>query len=305
MAKAETEVSGRLELPTSFAGAASRPFAVTVGERDGAYYAAAVEDHNARYLDDRHPGWMAPPMCAVRVTWPLMGDFAAHWDLPDFPLDVLRRMVHYTESLYWHRPLVPGQPLTVQGRIAAIVPRRIGCCIYVRADVCEADGAPVFTEYSGALLRGVRGIGEALGVADLPVPPVAEEAEPLWTGRQYISVGAAHVYEACTGIAFPIHTSMRAAETAGLPGTLYHGTATLSRAVGALLDREAGGDPGCVRAVHCRFTAMVRPGTPILVRFLGRSDKEGTTDLFFDVINHEGKPAVSRASLTVAAPHQE
>jgi acyl dehydratase len=172
--------------------------------------------------------------------------------------------------------------------------------MHIRGDVYDEEGVPVFTEYSGALLRGVKGVGEALGAADLPVPPKASQLEEVWTGNQYIGLGSAQIYEACSGISFPIHTSMQAALAAGLPGTLYHGTATLSRAVGALIDREAHGDPLRVRAVHCRFTAMVRPGTAIFVRFLGRAEGEGMSDLFFDVINHEGKPAVSRGCLTVA-----
>jgi hypothetical protein len=90
-------------------------------------YAAAIQDHNPWYFDDeRIGGIITSPMQAVALTWPIiehLQDF-----IPDtgFPLEALLSIVHYTEHLCFHRPLVPGDELTIQGRIAAILPHRVG-----------------------------------------------------------------------------------------------------------------------------------------------------------------------------------
>lgn len=71
------------------------------------------------------------------------------------------------------------------------------------------------------------------------------------------------------------------------------GTATLALAAREIVDREAGGDPGRLKALGCRFSGMVLPGSEIRVRLLTKDVKE-TGHLFFEVINAEGQRAISQ-----------
>lgn len=47
----------------------------------------------------------------------------------------------------------------------------------------------------------------------------------------------------------------------GLPGIIHQGTATLAYAARELVNREARGNPALLKALACRFTGMVRPGS--------------------------------------------
>ena len=100
------------------------------------------------------------------------------------------------------------------------------------------------------------------------------------------------MYDGCTDIVFPIHTSPAFAKMVGLPGVILQGTATLALAVRELINREAGGDPDRLESVGCRFAGMVLPDSTIGVRLLGREPGPAGTGLFFEVINAQGQPAV-------------
>jgi acyl dehydratase len=102
-----------------------------------------------------------------------------------------------------------------------------------------------------------------------------------------------HLYDGCTDIVFPIHTSRAFARQVGLPGNILQGTATLAFAVREIINREAGGDPLILKSVFCRFTGMVFPGTVIRVQLVGKSVKDNGTNLHFIVLNQEGQKAIS------------
>lgn len=157
----------------------------------------------------------------------------------------------------------------------------------------EAD-EPVFTEHIGALMRGVKCSDDGLCPNRLPEGLLLEEsAEPLWESRIPIDPLRPHIYDGCTDIVFPIHTSRAFARQVGLPGNILQGTATLAFAVREIINRESGGDPLALKSIFCRFTGMVFPGTVIRVQLLGKSGKDKGTNLHFIVLNQEGQKAIS------------
>lgn len=283
-----------MELSSHFVGTRLKEYRTTVTWRDTMNYAAAVGDANPCYLDDERPGGIvAPPMFAVAVTWPILERIWDYIEDPDFPRELLMTQVHYTEHLQFHRPVRPGDDLTIRGAVAAIMPHRAGTHIVIRFDAADGGNVPVFTEHIGALLRGVDCTDEGRGGDALPrVPPSPDEAVPVWESPIHIDPCAPFVYDGCTRIHFPIHTSVKFAHDVGLPGRILQGTATLAYAVRELIDREGEGNPLAVESVSCRFSGMVIPGGEIAVRLL-RKTPGGGTDLFFDVINDEGKTAIS------------
>ena len=243
-------------------GAALKPYRREVSWRETMNYAAAVGDDNPWYFDDeRDGGIVAPPLFSVAVTWPILERIWEFIDSDRFPPELLLTQVHYTEHLVFHRPLRPGDHLTVQGKIAAVLPHRAGTRVVIRFEALDRKGQKVFTEHTGALLRGVSCAGGGQGQEALPaIPPGPEGDRSLWETTLPIDPLRSFLYDGCTNIYFPIHTSKSFARQVGLPGIILQGTATLALAAREILNREAGRDPRRLLAFSGRLPGWSCPG---------------------------------------------
>lgn len=282
-----------MEISSRFIGSDLKEYTTSVTWRDTMNYAASVGDSNPCYLDDERPGGVvAPPMFAVAATWPISERIWDYIEAPDFPREILMTQVHYSEHLEFFRPLRPGDDVKIQGTIAAIMPHRAGTHIVIRFDARDSHGAQVFCEHIGAMLRGVTCLDGGQGAEDLPhVPSCPATDTTVWKSVITIDELAPFVYDACSRIFFPIHTSVKFAHDVGLPGRILQGTATLAFAVRELVNREGGGNPLALRAVSCRFSGMVLPGSDICVELIHR-EEQGGISLFFRVINAEGREVI-------------
>lgn len=283
----------RSNIASQLAGTPLKNYESEISWRKIMNYAAAVGDNNPVYFNDESPeGIIAHPVFPVAVTWNIVGSIQKFIDSDNFPAELLLTQVHYTEHLEIHKPVTPGQKLIITGKIAAILPHRAGTHVVIRLDALEKDGDPVFTEHVGAMLRGVECVGSA-GEDCIPVvPKLAESSENLWESSISINPIMPFVYDGCTDIVFPIHTSKKFAHQVGLPDIILQGTATLAMAVTELVNRELDGHPIKVKSISCRFTGMVLPGTDISVRLLGEKKLENGKNLFFDVINSNGERVI-------------
>jgi len=283
-----------MELDSYFAGTLLKTYRTHVDWRRTMNYAAAVSDPNPVYFDDeRAGGILAPPMFSAAVTWPILANIGSHIRAETFPRELLLTQVHHTEHLRFHRPMVPGEDITVRGRIAAILPHRAGTRVVICLEAQDTNGQPVFTEHLGAMLRGVTCLGGGHGETDLPViPRPVNLPEKLWEVKVFIEPERPHLYDGCTGIVFPIHTSRQFARQVGLPGIILQGTATLAFAAREIVNREASGDPARLKSLACRFSGMVRPGTTIMIRMVSQSADRRGTDLFFEVLNEDGQSVI-------------
>ncbi|MFA6035151.1 MAG: MaoC family dehydratase N-terminal domain-containing protein, partial [Myxococcota bacterium] len=145
-----------MEISSRFAGTTLKPFTAALDWQRMTNYAAATGDANPFYLDDeREGGIVAPPMFAVALTWPIIERVWEFIENPEFPLEVLSTIVHYTEHLQFHKPMRPGGSLEIRGKVAAIVPHRSGTVATLAFDSFDESGKAVFTEHIGAMLRGV------------------------------------------------------------------------------------------------------------------------------------------------------
>lgn len=281
-----------MKIDSRHVGTPLKRYETTVFQRDTMNFAAAIADHNALYFDDeRDGGPVAHPMHSVAVTWPILEHIDAYIDLKSFPREILLTQVHYSEHLILHRLMVPGERLTIDGQIAAIVPHRAGTHMIICLSARDACGQPVFTEYIGALMRGVSCTDPGRDTDTLPALP-AEAAGPAfsWESSMTIDPLLPYVYDGCTRIHFPIHTSRKFARQVGLPDIILQGTATLSLAVKEIVNREAASDPQRLRSIACRFTGMVLPGETIVLQVNGR-DHHG--NVRFQVRNSHGRLAIS------------
>lgn len=284
-----------MKLSSAFVGSPLKEYTCLITARQTMNYAAAIGDANPLYFNDENPeGIIAPPLFPVAITWPIIENITNYLDAPGFPQEVLFTQVHYSEHLSIHRPIMPGIHLKIKGTIAAILPHRAGTYVMIRFDARDDAENHYFTEHLGAMMRGVECEDAGKGGQSVPsVPREPKESAALWESVIPIDPLAPFIYDGCTNIYFPIHTSIQFAHQVGLPGIIHQGTATLALAVHNVLNREAGGDPRRVETIYCRFSGMVLPGSAIRVRLTGKNQISGGTDLFFTVLNAEEKRAIS------------
>ena len=290
-----------MELGSHLVGTELKEYHKEVGWRETMNYAAAVGDNNSCYFDDeRMAGIIARPMYCVSVTWPVTEKLEEFIEPGLFPAEISATKVHYTEHIEFHRPVKPGDLLTVKGKIAAVLPHRAGTHIVIRYDVFDHCDLPVFTEHIGALLRNVKCTDAGRGGERLPtVPACGSKGQPVWEATVPIDPMLPFIYDGCTNIFIPIHTSKQFAKMVGLPGIILQGTATLAYAVKELINREASENPVYLKSLSCRFTGMVIPGTEIRIQLIEKFDRDNGKELHFTVINSEGRRAISNGYILI------
>ncbi len=290
-----------MKIGTEYINTPLKDYSVKIHWRNTMNYAAAINDRNPYYFDDeRNDGIVAPPMYAVAITWPLIENIRDFMIGKKFSNRVMTTMVHYSEHLAFHRLIKPSDELTIKGRIAAILPHRAGTYVIIRLDALDQNEAPVFTEHIGGMLRGVECAGEAKGEENLPkLPQEKDNSNPLWNETIKIDKLQTFLYDGCTNIFFPIHTSKKFAHMVGLSDIILQGTATLAYAVKEITNKEAKGNPENIKAIACNFTGMVLPGTDIEIHLKNRSKLEGDVNLFFEVYNNEHKKAIRNGYIKI------
>jgi acyl dehydratase len=254
-------------------------------------YAASIGDDNPWYLDDtREGGVVAPPMLAIALTWRISEHFFDYWGEEAFPYEVLARQVHYSESIQWKRAIRPGETLRVEGQVDAILPHRAGTHLILAYTAYDKGGEVVFVERIGGLLRGVVCEDEGKGRDCVTEYGISSEDAPVWSRDMHISKLAAHLYDGCADVHFPIHISPAFAQAVGLPGIIFQGTGTLAMAVREITAAEADNDPRRIAAVQCRFTGMVRPDSIITVKMLKKEPAAyNVVKCHFAVLDAKGK----------------
>lgn len=290
-----------MKLSSDFVGTPIKEFRCKADPRWTMNYSASIGETNPVYYNDELPGGIiAPPLFPVAVTWPMVLNITDNITAPDFPKEVIFTQVHYSEQLIVHRPVKAGDDLTVKGVIAAILPHRAGTYVTLRFDATDGAGDSVFTEYIGAMMRGVECAGGGKGAGN--IPEVAEWSDgpaPLWESSLHISTLAPYIYDGCSNIHFPIHTSVRFARMVGLPGIILQGTATLAIALREIIEKEADGNSRLINSVYCRFTGMVFPGGDIKVSLSGKQSGDDGINIFFNVFSSDGKRIISGGTVAL------
>ena len=267
---------------------------VKVDWRSTMNYAAAVNDDNPIYFNDEgENGIVAPPMFPVAVTWPIMENLSDYINSENFPIRVFATIFHYYEHLIIYRLIRPDDEIKIHGKITAILPLRAGTHVILRLDAVDKKNSPVFTEYIGGMLRGVKCVGEGKGEESLPIRTILKtDDEPVWKKNVYIDKLRSFLYDGCTNIVFPIHTSKKFAHFVGLPDIILQGTATLGFAVKEIINVESERDPNRVAEIACNFSSMVYPDSDISIQVNKKKETGNSKEIFFDVYNNENRKAI-------------
>jgi len=293
-------------IPSSVVGITAGPREHEIDARWLMAYAAALGEEAPEYLDTTRPdGVLAHPLFPVCYEWPLALDVRAK-ALPD---EVAVRGVHATHRLTLHRPVRAGERLRTTATVAALERRSPGAYMVLCLETVDAAGGPVSTTDYGSLYLGVdcdppplsshgggQGEGRAKGEGWSSEPPTTE----TWSAEVPISRTLAHVYTECARIWNPIHTDRAVARAAGLPDIILHGTATLALAVSQALRHDPRGPAAPVRALGCRFGAMVPLPSRIVVRGHRPERSADGRVIRFEALGEGGRPAVRDGVIVLA-----
>ena len=294
---------GRVEMKisTDIVGRTAAPGAHQIDARWLMAYAAALGETTTEYFDTTHPdGITAHPLFPVCYEWPLAQQLRAE----AFGDAIAIRGVHATHDLTLYRLPSPGDHLVTTAVITAVEARAPGAYVLSRFETVDARGQRVSTTDYGSLYRGVECEGASRQGNEASIRATRRSSDgpssPDWSASVAIAPTLAHVYSECARIWNPIHTDRAVAQAAGLPEIILHGTATLALAVSAVLANTPASSPRSVRRITCRLSGMVRLPSTITVQGSRPSDHGDGSAIRFQVLDVDGRPAVTRGAVILA-----
>ncbi|MGH2749707.1 MAG: MaoC/PaaZ C-terminal domain-containing protein [Actinomycetota bacterium] len=250
-------------------------------------YARATNDDNERYL--RGDDSVASPIFPIVSAFDSFMEAAMDSELQ---ADLLR-LVHGAEEHVLHKPLRPGDTLTVTPVLETIETKETGETFTVAAQQTNQDGDLV-AEVRGTMF--IRGTGSRKAAA--------AEARSTEPAREIVYEESTKVdedqpkrYAEASGDHNPIHLDADIAKMAGLPGVILHGMCTMAIATKAAVNGLAGGDPTRLTRVAVRFSRPVLPGQELTTRFW----KTGDSTYGFETYNSKGSAVIKEGVVELAS----
>jgi acyl dehydratase len=190
------------------------------------------------------------PKDAVPLPYPHVLAFPLHLELmarPAFPFPAVGA-VHLENTITRHRPLFPGERVTVAARCSSPRPHPKGTLVDFRTEVRSGE-EPVW-ESTSTYLRRSQGEGQSTSGLRLDSVPsgTVEWRLPGDLGRRYAAV---------SGDRNPIHLYALTAKALGFPRQIAHGMWSTARCVAALENRL----PDVVRVEVAYKLPILLPGT--------------------------------------------
>lgn len=255
-----------MALTSEYVGTAGPTVTETLEDRWVMNYAASIFDRNPVYFDNRDDRVLpAHPAYLSHLEWEaIVGAYSA-LD-PQIHPDERIRGVHTFNDTEIFRPLHSGDTVSCTSTVVGVDSRRSGAQIEVETTTAFPDETVVARSLTTTVFRGVDLVGEPRSIRTVESPSVtASGRTPLRQETIEIDSLAAHVFSECARDYNPIHTDLRVATKAELPGLVLHGTATFALTLSSIVNHEAGGDPTRVRRFSGRLGAMVMcPSTQTL-----------------------------------------
>lgn len=250
-------------------------------------YARATNDLNERYIggDDI----VASPIFPIVPAFQFL--MKAGMD-PELEADLMR-LVHGEEEHVLHKPIRPGDTLTITPVIESIEAKDSGETFTVKITETNQDGDLVAEVRATSFIRG-SGTKKGGGATEEPHREIAHEHAFKVDEDQPAR------YAEASGDPNPIHTDENIAKMAGFPGVINHGMCTMAMAVKGAVDEFAGGDPSRVKRVAVRFSKPVFPGQELTTKFWKEGTGAGTTIYGFETYNPEGAAAIKNATIEIA-----
>lgn len=241
-------------------------------------YASATNDPITAHRD----GTVAPPVFAVV---PALSDLAetTMFAVPD---DLMLRILHGEQDFRFHRPIVPGETLTVRSKVVGIHGKSSGVVVTTLAETRDENRELVNEQYFAGFFRG----GDWPHEAGSPAPehPFDETLRRLPADvvvEQKFDADQTFRYAGPAGDPMPIHLDEEIAKSMGLPGIIMHGLCTMAFTSHAVLSHAAPRNPERLKRLAVRFAAPGRPGQVMTTSIWDTGDGSYR----FESVNDEGQ----------------
>ncbi|HDL18901.1 MAG TPA: hypothetical protein ENH29_07590, partial [Bacteroidetes bacterium] len=130
----------KIQISSQIVGARMKQYHFKVTFRQISNFAASISDGNERYFNTQKAnGIIAHPLFAVRISWGIVTKIFELWDMT-LPAEIFSNLLHHSEYLIHHRPLKPGDELTIQGEISGLFPHKLGAEIVLKFDSFDQSG---------------------------------------------------------------------------------------------------------------------------------------------------------------------
>ncbi len=213
-----------------------------------AYARATKEEHPALVSEEAR---VASPMFAVR--WLLDGFMQALFDPELTGQADLGRMVHAGQDNRFLAPILAGDTLTTQVRVASLEDKGSGEILTLALSSRNPQGAPVVESRAAFFFRAPPDPSRPRRADTPSVVP----AETLFEELLVVDPDQTVRYADASGDRNPIHMDEDFARAMGFPGVILQGLCTMAFAQTAVLKRALGGDPSRLRRLAVRFAKPV------------------------------------------------
>lgn len=251
-------------------------------------YARATNDENPRYLGEDVVGTPVFPVVPVFESF-----MTASMD-PELGADLMR-LVHGSEEHILHKPIRPGDRLTVTGEMESIEEKDTGETFTIRGSLSDQNDEIVAEVRGTMFIRGTgsgkKSVGDTAGA----------EREIVYEESTKVDDDQTHRYAEASGDHNPIHLDENVAKMAGLPGIINHGMCTMAIATKGAVNGLAGGDPTRIKKVSVRFSKPVFPGQELTTRFWQEGGSKETATYGFETYNPDGQAVIKNGIVEVAS----
>ena len=252
--------------------------------------ARATNDLNERYISGGDDV-VAPPVFPVVAAF---GAFMSAAMDPELEADLLR-LVHGAEEHVLHRPIKPGDVLTVSPVLESVEKKDSGETFTAKANLTDAGGELVAEVRGTMFIRGSGSGAKSAGTTEEgPREIVYEEATKVDDDQMFR-------YAEASGDPNPIHVDATTAQMAGLPGIICHGMCTMAIATKAAVNGLAGGDPTRIKRVGVRLSKPVLPGQELTTKLWKEADRDGAVVYGFETYNQDGQAVIKQGVVEVAS----
>lgn len=274
-----------MPLLTDLVGLRSNSVQDVVEDRWTMNYAASVYDENEVYFDNLEQPPKVHPAYVSHLEWDAIGEL--HEKITG--LDAFERKygVHSYNSTTLHRVIRSGDVLSTTAEVVGVDRARSGGRMTIKL-LTVADGNLIATSYTSTVFRGV----EVVGDSNETLPPRFQnfslEGDPTYSAILKIGVLAPYHFSECARDYGAMHTDMKAAAQAGLPGRIMHGTGTFAYALSWITNNIADGDPDRITHFEGRLGAVILCPSTITLNVW-----EYDEELRFEIKNHKEERALS------------
>ncbi len=269
-------------------------------------FAAAIGDANDIYYDDTLPeGISSHPCYPITTTWPLFEQMMPSLIQAGLSPQAINKLVHYSENLILHTPITPKMRLKFSGKIIGITQRQKGTQMHFKLEATRR-GILIFEDYTSIFFRGIDIDYQDVILEKVSNPAVDalkhNDLQPIHTLDLRFSKIFPYIYDGCTNIVFPIHTSNAFAQKVGLPGPIVQGSASFSRCISEIMKILKIENPQQIKQIAGQFGAFILPEEDLHLNIYELTQPTQSTDsldIGFTLVNSSGKIAIKNGYLKV------